>query len=65
MVESTSTLRRQIGQPWIQCLLHFNFDLEKGAILDLQYPEHILSAQEEKDIRNLAFPEVCQPTNEN
>lgn len=40
-------------------LLHFNFDLDIGAVLDKAHPPDSLSALEEKDLRNLAFPEVC------
>lgn len=59
MVESTKSLKEQIGKPWIQAILHYSFDLDKGAILDIAYPDNCLSLREEKDIRNLAFPEVC------
>jgi hypothetical protein len=45
-------------------LLHYNFDIDKGAVLDLAFPTNSLSEQEEKDIRNLAFPEVCGASND-
>lgn len=39
-------------------LLHYSFDLDIGAVLDRAHPPSCLSELEEKDLRNLAFPEV-------
>ena len=44
---------------WFHMLIHYEFDIDKGAVLDYSWPSGELAPAEEKEIRNLAFPEMA------
>jgi len=50
-----------MGLPWLQAILHFKFDLEIGAVLNVCHPSNCLNQREERDLCNLAFPESQVP----
>lgn len=42
---------------WIECICLVKFDIEIGQILEWCQPQNYLTAEEEKNISSLAFPD--------